>query len=192
MLLRWRRRPSRGACCSLAECWRLQQFNGGIVMGRDELLEAIRKAFAERPKPSTIVSIDSTSTHEYTEAEKFEEVLWEEIDSDLMDKASDAIYGLSAEAFAYFLPGFLSTGLRHDRVDYLIYDSLISMLDRGMGEIGWDDFFSQRWLLLNQQELLAFSEWLLWLSDKSSNFFLEGSLDRSFDTLNLLLRRLST
>ncbi|WP_143681465.1 DUF6714 family protein [Xanthomonas oryzae] len=168
----------------------MQQFNGGIVMGRDELLDAIRKAFAERPKPSTIVSIDSTSTHEYTEAAKFEEVLWEEIDSDLMDKASDAIYGLSAEAFAYFLPGFLSTGLRHDRVDYLIYDSLISMLDRGMGEIGWDDFFSQRWLLLNQQELLAFSEWLLWLSDKSSNFFLEGSLDRSFDTLNLLLRRL--
>ncbi|WP_219724824.1 DUF6714 family protein, partial [Xanthomonas oryzae] len=149
----------------------LQQFNGGIVMGRDELLDAIRKAFAERPKPSTIVSIDSTSTHEYTEAAKFEEVLWEEIDSDLMDKASDAIYGLSAEAFAYFLPGFLSTGLRHDRVDYLIYDSLISMLDRGMGEIGWGDFFSQRWLLLNQQELLSFSEWLLWLSDKSSNFF---------------------
>ncbi|WJS74678.1 hypothetical protein BXO447_007405 [Xanthomonas oryzae pv. oryzae] len=113
-------------------------------MGRDELLDAIRKAFAERPKPSTIVSIDSTSTHEYTEAAKFEEVLWEEIDSDLMDKASDAIYGLSAEAFAYFLPGFLSTGLRHDRVDYLIYDSLISMLDRGMGEIGWGDFFSRR------------------------------------------------
>ncbi|WP_153066881.1 hypothetical protein [Xanthomonas arboricola] len=161
-------------------------------MNRDEIIDFVRKSFAERSKPPQIISPSSASTHEYIEAAQFEELLWEEVDSDLMEKASDAIYGLSAEAFTYFLPGFISTGLRHDRVDYLIYDALISMLDRGMGEIGWNDFFRQRWLLLNKKELLAFSEWLLWLSDKSSDYFPEGSLDRSFDTVNLLLRRIGT
>ncbi|QJD68632.1 hypothetical protein HG421_13605 [Xanthomonas campestris pv. badrii] len=159
-------------------------------MRRDEIIDFIKKSFANRSKPSQVIFLSHSSTHEYIEAAQFEKLIWEEVDSDLMEKASDAIYGLSAEAFVYFLPGFLSTGLRHDRVDYLIYDALISMLDRGMGETGWNDFFRQRWLLLNQQELLAFSEWLLWLSDKSSDYFFEGNLDRSFDTVNLLLRRL--
>jgi len=63
------------------------------------------------------------------------------------------------------------------------------MLDRSPDPATWDDFFVPRWTQLTPAECEATQAWILWLSSFGESSYFENSLDRAFDTLELLKQR---
>lgn len=153
----------------------------------DELvLATIQRAFAHRAPPATMTDSLQLSDVEYAEVMSFEGQTWSQIRFDAVERNSDAVFWFSPEAFAYFLPGFLSAGLRENRCDANAYDALIGMLDRSTEVEHWDDFFSPRFGLLTLPELRAFSAWVDWFETLQPDAFFPNTFDRARETLLLL------
>jgi hypothetical protein len=150
------------------------------------LILMIDGAFRGREKPSRAVRPDHPKTIEYEDALKLSHRTWQALTGEEMDACSDAVYGLSPAAFCYFLPGWMSVGVREERADFLIYSTLVAMLDRSPVVSTWDGFFLDRWPLLTDAECAVTQQWVLWLSEFDGTAFTQDSLTRSYETLELL------
>lgn len=107
----------------------------------------------------------------------------------MLEKYFDAVIGFSPSAFCYFLPGILSAGIKEDRPNLLVNDTLVSMLDRGNSSASWDNFFAARWPMLSPQECEVVQRWILWLEQAVPPVIDEIALTRAFDTLDLLSKQ---
>lgn len=168
----------------MAKCCEVPSY-GEFIM----LVMQIQKAFQRREMPRQVVSEDSPHTSEYQEAMNFQGVSWEVIDSDFLVKNSDALYAFNSEAFCYYLPAFLVCGFEHRNAPPVYVDVILGMLDRSPDPILWDDVFRRRWSLLRSAECQVIELWLLALSECSEGVFDPLTLDRAFDTVQLLINR---
>ena len=149
----------------------------------------IRLAFQGRVMPRQVVLEDSPRTSEYLEALNFQGTSWETMDSDFLVKNSDALYAFSPEAFCYYLPAFLVHGFEHRKAPPIYLDTILGMLDRSPDPDLWDDWFRRRWSILKEGECQAIEQWLLVLSECPEGGFDQLTLDRAFDTVQLLMKR---
>ena len=94
------------------------------------------------------------------------------------------MYGFTPEAFIYYLPSLLTLSAAHPDQSLLPVDGVLMMLDRSPIPEYWDEFFCERFLLLNPIECEAMSEWLIYLTKNS--IYDDGTLGRAFDTLDLI------
>lgn len=148
-------------------------------------IEFIEHAFKSRLVYSHISSSDQLSESELEEVNRFNNLHWSNIKCDMLKDCFEAINWFSPDAFCYFLPGILTAGMKEFTSNLVIYDSIISMLDRSPTPDYWDEFFIQRWTQLNHDECDAVQKWLFWFIDNSKGFD-DISINRAFDTLELL------
>ena len=97
----------------------------------------------------------------------------------------DVVFWLSPQAFCYCLPGFMVASLREEG-NLLIADAIIGMLDRSSLQDCWENFFCDRWLLLEKDELIVIQRWLIWILDNRYDHYDISRLDRAFDVLSVL------
>jgi hypothetical protein len=146
----------------------------------------IEQAFSSRVRPDAVVRPDHPDTSEYQEAENFSGIDWRLLDKEFLQNNSDALFAMTPEAFRYYLPAFLVSGILSTEPRPLFVDTIVSMLDRSPDMDQWDDFFLQRWARLKVAEYQALMQWILALSEEASGTLMKDSLNRSFDTLHLL------
>ncbi len=139
--------------------------------------------------PRQVVLEKSPHTSEYLEAMNFHGLSWEVMDSDFLVKNSDALYAFTPEAFCYYLPAFLVHGFEHRQTPPVYVDTILGMLDRSPNPDLWDDSFRRRWTLLHVGECQVVEKWILALSECSEGAFDQLTLDRAFDTVQLLMDR---
>lgn len=158
-------------------------------LGRAEAhrtLELIRSAFAHRTPPATLFDSKQLSDYEYAEVMSFDQLHWQAVSFDLIERCADAVFWFAPKAFCYYLPGFLSAGLKENRTDTNAYDSLVGMLDRSPEPDYWDDFFLPRWTSLSMREIDAVSAWAQWLACVEPGLSGGNASQRVLDTLTLL------
>ena len=149
-------------------------------------LSIIQQAFSQRERPKVILLPEYVSVDVCEDINSFIGQAWENITGNQMEKHFEVIFWFTPEAFCYYLPGFMSAGIRENNPELIINHSLVNMLDRGPEKELWDDFFVKRWSMLRLKECEAVQEWLLWLSSCGRTSFSDNSLSRAFDTLSLL------
>lgn len=152
------------------------------------IIKYIQNAFAERSSYKVISLSEQLSAEEKQEVNFFENQNRYNLTGDILEEHFEAISWFSPEAFCFFLPGILTTGIR-EHTDLLMYDSIIFTLDRSPNIDFWDEFFIKRWTLLTNNECDAVQRWLLWLLDNSTAYD-AITLDRAFETLELLKSQL--
>jgi hypothetical protein len=152
------------------------------------IVSEIQYAFQGRAMPRQVVLGDSPRTSEYLEALNFQGTSWEMMDSDFLVKNSDALYAFTPEAFCYYLSAFLSHGFKHQQAPPIYMDAILGMLDRSPNPDLWDDSFRRRWSILRTNECRVVEKWLLALSECPEGIFDLLTLDRAFDTLQLLMK----
>jgi hypothetical protein len=151
------------------------------------LLENIRKAFSDRHKPDSLIKPKGKLlTYEQNEALSFDDREWYEITWEDWENNSDAFYAFTPEAFAYYLPSILSLSTKYPNRWFRPADDLIKILDRSPVIEYWDEFLSTRLLGLQSPEYEVLKEWLLFLSEHENCYDSGNTLDRAFDTVNLL------
>ena len=150
------------------------------------LLGNIESAFGTRKKPDKLLS-GTMSADEIGEVSYIAEKTWRELSSNIWEDNFEAIYWLSPNAFCYYLPGILYTSINEHNPDLLVINSIINMLNRSTDSSNWDEFFSNRWLLLKDAEIDVVSEWIVWLSD--SGVFDDITLTKCLDCLENIRHR---
>jgi hypothetical protein len=150
------------------------------------ILQKIDLAFINRKKPAMVVLPESPATDVYSDAFFFQEKNSEEIDCDFLEKHCDAIFGMSPEAFLYFLPGIFKAIVKEERPEIRVCASLIDMLDRSNLPSSWDNFFVKRWAALTPEECDASQEWILWMTNFENLFVFGNELSRAYDTLSVI------
>lgn len=151
-----------------------------------KLIKSIKDAFNTRPMPHLFNVPKQLATHEYQDISEIVGKHWSTLEGSFLEKNFESIFWLSPEAFCYYLPGILSASIQEDNPNLIINRSIISMLDRSSDTGLWDDFFTERWLLLSEEECSAVQQWILWLLNHEDSPFDDSSLSRAFDTLSLL------
>ena len=146
----------------------------------------IQNAFEKRKKPKNITNSNELSADEYDDLNGFVSIHPDAFTCDHLENHYEAIFWLSPESFYYYLPSILSTSIRENEPNISINHSIIGMLDRNPDTFTWDDFFIERWTLLNIKEYEAVQEWLIWIASFDNSSFNDDSLSRAFDTLELL------
>ena len=116
---------------------------------------------------------------------RFEGKDWRDVTAEDWLENSDAFFGLSPEAFAYFLPSILSLSLDHANFPMGSADTLIGSLDTSADPEIWPEWFCQRFGLLSASEIRALKDWAaLYLANAEKG---EGSeFERVQDTLSML------
>ncbi len=150
------------------------------------LLNKIERSFKKRKKPLEFIGSDELSKDEYNDLNEFIKIHPNDMTADDLEEHYEIIFWLSSEAFIYYLPFILCTGVKVEEPNLLINHSIIGMLDRSSDPSLWDDFFIKRWALLSNEEYDAVQEWILWLSSFDNTSYSESSLSRSFDILEVL------
>ena len=117
----------------------------------------IATAFAHRqcPETVTLTAIDDTLR---ADALFFANRDWRDITAEAWTEYSDAFYGLSPEAFLYFLPSILSISLDPSNV-LLVADALVTALDTSANPDIWSDWFSDRFKALTAGEIEVLKVW---------------------------------
>lgn len=151
------------------------------------LIDEISLAFRDRTKPCKVVPDVHPPTDEYADAEHFSSLQWEQADVGDWGDHYAAIFGFAPSAFCYFLPSLMIASMRSES-PLIVASSLVSLLDRSNSPSSWDSFFLDRFGALTPRELSAMQSWVLWLATNGASQFSPGSLDRAFDTLEVLLR----
>ena len=149
-------------------------------------LNQIEAAFAGRLPPRDLTDSKQLLDFEYDELMSFADLRWQDLAFDQIDQNADALFWFSPEAFCYYLPGFLSAGLKENRWQTNAYDAILTMLDRSPEPDYWDDFFAPRWTRLTVVELQAVAAWLRWLETVDPDTVYANTYDRAHDTLTLL------
>lgn len=169
--------------CRQVQCFNFRKRTFGWLMN---ILKKIDLAFTSRIKPEKVVLHESPITDEYKDASFFQEKSSDDIDCDFLEKHCDAIFGMSPEAFLYFLPGIYKAIFREQRPEIRVCASLINMLDRSNIPSSWDTFFINRWAALTPEECDASQEWILWLTNFEDLFVYGNELTRAYDTLSVI------
>lgn len=153
-----------------------------------KLANQILESFAGRPKPSSATLALVPNTCEYEDAKFFEGKDWRDVDIESLKEHSDAVYGFAPEAFCYYLPGVMVASIKASNARLSVIDALIGSLDRSPNPDYWDEFFVARWPLLNEREVRAVQQWVLWLLEADPVYFESDALGRAMDTLDLLIK----
>lgn len=156
------------------------------VVDRHQVLDCIANAFAHRAPPMVLFDSDQLSDFEHAEVMAFDQLPWQSIGFSLIERNADAVFWFAPEAFCYYLPGFLSAGLKENRTDSNAYDALIGMLDRIPEPAYWDDFFRPRWTRLLPNEIDAVSAWAAWLEHVEPDLAGGDVAKRVRDTLTFI------
>lgn len=146
--------------------------------------DKIASAFEHRQRPTDITNVTVCSSLR-DDALHFQGKDWEEVGQQDWLSYSDAFFGFSPEAFAYFLPSILSLSLERAEGSLPAADALITALDTSADPDLWGEWFVQRFGALTADELEVLQDWsTLHLSDASRG---EGTeFDRVRDTLGML------
>jgi hypothetical protein len=105
-----------------------------------------------REKPASLVSHGRGDTLEL-DARHFQDVSWEEVSFADWRDYSDAVAGMNADAFCYFLPSIMSLSLGGLDGAALAGDNLIGLLDTSSDPHLWHEFFVESFQNLNADEL---------------------------------------
>ncbi len=156
------------------------------------LLEEIELAFGWRtlPKNEQYISSKELTPDEIMEVENIKGKYWNELTGDLLEASFSVVSWLSPYAFCYYLPGFLSVGIKENMPHLIVNHSIFGMLDRTPNPEWWDDFFIVRWPLLTFNECNVAQNWIFWLSSFSKKMAIsDDSLINALVTLELLKSR---
>lgn len=118
----------------------------------------IASAFCHRPRPAIVTNVAVNSTLR-DDARHFEGMDWTQATAKDWVEYSDAYYGLSREAFAYFLPSLLIASLEANDMPLIAADALVSALDTSADPNLWSDWFRNRFLCLAPAELRTIRDW---------------------------------
>ena len=164
----------------MEECWTMCSVTTKIV------LDKLNKTLSKKKRPKKIVVSNELTDDEMQEALFFADKSKEELSCRDIEQRYEAVYWFSSEAFCYFLPMMLYVCIKEERVELLLYDVIIDMLDRQSNIEYWDDFFITRWRCFSEEEINSIKMWLLWLRDKG--YFQNDTVtfERSIKTLDLL------
>lgn len=146
--------------------------------------QQIIDAFGQRKLPSAVTNVTVCSTLR-DDALRFEGMDWRDVTANDWRENSDAYYGLSPEAFAYFLPSILTLSLDRANVPFAPAEALIASLDTSADPDIWPEWFTQRFGMLTLHEVGALKNWsLVYLAGAELD---EGSeFQRVQDTLEML------
>lgn len=145
----------------------------------------IVSAFAHRRMPVKLIEERGPPTSEQADALCFAQRAWPDVTWEDWVNHSGAVYAFTPEAFSYYLPGVLILSMQRRDEWFPPADSLLHMLDRSPVVEYWDFFLTTRLVGLHAAEYEVLKEWLLQLSDDS---VYGDSVNRSFDTVDLLHR----
>jgi len=154
-----------------------------------KLLNLINEAFNTRNKPNILTSSKELSEEEFQEVIFFQDKSWSMVTCEQFESHHESIYWFTPDAFQYYLLSMIYAGVKEQKTDLLVYDSIINMLDRSPKPEYWDNFFIERWTLFTYKEYEIIQEWLLWLTSFDNLIYDDDSLSRSFETLELLKNR---
>lgn len=146
--------------------------------------QQILAAFGHREPPATVTNVEGRSTLR-DDALHFEGKDWRDVTASDWLESSDAFFGLSPEAFAYFLPSVLSLSLERANFPMVVADALTTSLDTSADPEIWPEWFRQRFGLLTASELKTLKDWATcYLANAEKG---EGSeFARVQDTLSML------
>jgi hypothetical protein len=151
------------------------------------LLNEIKEAFSWRVKPTILSNSTQLSDDDLNDIQLMGQYDSHNLDSDFSEYHWNVFCLLSPQAFCYYLPAIYRFSIEDNTINLLPVSVVINMLDRTPNKNWWDDSFIETWTLLTISELEVTQQWLLFLCDLklTSDDFL--SIDRSFDTINLLI-----
>jgi len=161
-----------------------------------DLIAKIAAAFAHRRIPAEVVEMEGRF-HVDSDVEKapwFAGRDWRTITRDDWQQRYSAVFFLSPEAFAYYLPSLLIVTVQNPRsYPELAVDSFIGLLDHTPAMEFLDAHLIDRFLGLTDAEFDAIKEWLLFVCENVP-FGAWGSaasgpgeiFGRAFDTVTLL------
>lgn len=116
----------------------------------------IASAFGPRELPSTVTEVTSNSTLR-DDALNFRGVPWIKVTAEDWANHSDAFYGLSPQAFLYYLPSILAGANKRSNVA----DMLVAVLDTSADPAVWPTWFAERFPLLTGAELQVLKSWAM-------------------------------
>lgn len=123
-------------------------------MDRIELLEAIRAAFVDtlRPSDGDMFVCDSEGA-----VDAFVGKTWQQLDDVKIDYHSAALGYFSATAFVYFLPAFMSAGIRNPNLG--VSDQVIWRLTPPKMDVLRQSYFN-RWKLFSSPQRAVIVEFV--------------------------------
>jgi len=124
---------------------------------------AIERAFRDALQPEERLT-DATSGEPVDDTEPFKGKRWQEINSEILSRHHYALSWFTPEAFQYYLPAFLRSGLTDPKAVYVI--SLLLFLKPTEDPV-LASFRRQRWEQLTEAQIEALENWLQWLVDHS-------------------------
>ncbi|MFC5474673.1 hypothetical protein [Paraherbaspirillum soli] len=154
-----------------------------------DLLPAIEDAFAWRVRPDVLTDSKQLSDAELDDVLAISRLDWREVTSEKWEQYFDVICWLSPLAFCFYLPGIFKATIDDNEPNLIVVGSIVSMLDRSPKPEWWDDFFLPRWTLLTEPECRVTQEWILWLSNFGNAALSDDALERSLQTLELLISK---
>jgi len=108
---------------------------------------------------------------------------------DFLIREYDIILLLNKSAFAYFLPRFMITSLRHSDKDILAMEYLLSSLDFSGDPTLWTSFVTENWCSLTKIELDAVQQWIEFLEESGTLPVDNIACSRIKNTLKQVMRR---
>src|SRR5262245_36150941 len=125
-----------------------------------DVRQRIERAFAEVPRPPDDRICGTYGDEARDDTEPFKGRDWRDLEPDLLEFYHYALVWFTPEAFHYYLPAFLIGGLDHPDAIYVV--SVLQML-RPNEDPSLDPFSRARWQQLNDEQIGAVEEWLVWL-----------------------------
>ena len=103
-----------------------------------------------------MITVNSTLRED---ARHFEGLEWTQVTAEDWRRYGDAFFGLSPEAFIYFLPSLLLVSLEQANLPLEAADALVSSLDTSADPDIWPGWFVERFSMLALPELKALKDW---------------------------------
>jgi len=150
----------------------------------------VRTSFSQRVRPVKATNSLELSSDEQENLKEIFQFSWKETSAKDWERLSDVVSWFSPEAFCYYLPGIIVASIEENCPTLTAVCNLLFMLDRTPSLELWDNFFFERWTLLNSQELEAVATWIHWLSGLQGFILDDISLTRVLLNIDLLIDRL--
>lgn len=158
------------------------------IINVGSFVKLISEAFSSRLKPKNFTNSLQLSESEISDLNVFSQYEWQNITSDILEKYFDVISYLNPEAYRYYIAGIMKLSVEENCADFIAVNTVIGALDRSPNITYWDDYFLERWSGFSVQEYEVIEEWVIYLASSHEKSFLDGALERSLDTLDLLKR----
>jgi hypothetical protein len=152
-----------------------------------ELMQLISSAFCWRQKPQNCIESLELSRDERNEVAAALNCDLKLLGAEALEHQFEAIYWLSPDAFCYFLPAIMLSGMRENVPSLIVYHSIVGMLDiHATSPSELDDFTRERFTRLTEIELNAVEHWLWWLSEQPQSGIAPDRIMRSIETVEML------